>query len=161
MCEANQEKFDRECPADFQSADYVLQHGQLDMVLEASESATAVEQAQIEAAAGRVFALLAGGAAAGAAGRCGTVISGLATLQSQLPKELVEPSAADMAAPFNYTNSRAITRPQAQDLVAQLFEHYVQLVGDGRVGKDSCILGGIAAFGPVGAQGEYHRKTIS
>ena len=37
MCDANQERFDSECPADFQSASYVAQYGQLDMIMEDGE----------------------------------------------------------------------------------------------------------------------------
>ena len=40
MCGADQEIYDMQCPADFQSASYLLEHGQVDMVLEV-EKATA------------------------------------------------------------------------------------------------------------------------
>jgi len=33
-------EFDKECPADFQSAEYLLEHGQLDMVISAGETST-------------------------------------------------------------------------------------------------------------------------
>ena len=40
-------------------------------------------------------------------------------------------TAAEIAAKPDYTRSRAITRPQAQDVIAALFDDYVELVGDG------------------------------
>lgn len=53
---------------------------------------------------------------------------------------------SDKAVPFNYTNSRRIDRPQAQDVISALFSSYYELSGDGRVGKDICMRGGIANF---------------
>ncbi len=34
MCEADQSKFDQQCPPDFQSASYLLEHGQVDTVFD-------------------------------------------------------------------------------------------------------------------------------
>ena len=101
MCEADQGKFDEECPPDFQSASYVAQYGQLDMVLPDNGDGSQQSQDQIEAVVGRIAALLGGGRRAVKASDphgCGWVA----------------PSEADMTAPFNYTKSRAITRPQVR-----------------------------------------------
>jgi hypothetical protein len=91
MCEQNQEKFDKECPPDFQSASYVAAHGQLDMILEDSSPQ------HLRQVIGEVSSLL---------------ISRNANIGlSELPVDLA-PTEADMNAPFNYTRSRLITRPQ-------------------------------------------------
>jgi len=128
MCDANQQKFDLECPADFQSANYVLDHGQIDLVLPVEASAEATQSKLEELVALVCTHLTKGGVAGGAA------------------PTLVSPTEAEMTAPFNYTKSRAIDRPQCQDIISQLFASYVGLYGDGKVGKDVCMNGGLATF---------------
>ena len=46
-----------------------------------------------------------------------------------------------------YAQSRAMTRPQSQDMISSVFDHFVELSGDGRVGDDGCIRGGLALLG--------------
>ena len=46
-----------------------------------------------------------------------------------------------------YAQSRAMTRPQCQDVISEVFDHFVELSGDGRVGDDGCIRGGLALLG--------------
>ena len=41
---------------------------------------------------------------------------------------------------------RQMSRPQAQDVISQLFSDFEELVGDGKVGRDACIRGGLASF---------------
>jgi len=57
-----------------------------------------------------------------------------------------EATEEDKSQPFNYTNSRKIDRPQSQDIIANLFSSFIEMSGDGRVGKDVCIRGGLATF---------------
>ena len=35
---------------------------------------------------------------------------------------------------------------QTQDIIGNIFEHFVELYGDGKVGRDKCIRGGVASF---------------
>ena len=59
-------------------------------------------------------------------------------------------SAADVALKVNigrYTSSRLMVRPQAQDFIRCMFDHYVELSGDGRMGNDGCMRGGLALLG--------------
>jgi hypothetical protein len=91
MCEQDQERFDKECPPDFQSATYVAAYGQLDMVL---ENATPSSIAQV---VGEVASLL--------------ITRGAAIVSPELSQDLA-PTEVDMNAPFNYTRSRSIARPQ-------------------------------------------------
>mmetsp|Transcript_10287 Transcript_10287/g.15637 ORF Transcript_10287/g.15637 Transcript_10287/m.15637 type:complete len:1291 (-) Transcript_10287:104-3976(-) len=137
MCEANQERFDSECPADFQSASYVAQYGQLDMIMEDGEGGKPPSQTEIEDMVGRIASLLCAGA------------------KEVSPRDprgdgYVPPSEEDTSAPFNYTRSRMITRPQTQDIVTSVFDNFVELYGDGKVGRDACIRGGIASFEGLG-----------
>lgn len=99
MCEADQSRFDEMCPPDFQSSSYVAQYGQLDMVLEDNADGSTQSQTQVEAVVGRVAALLSGGNR---------------EVQAKDPHggNWVAPTEKDMNAPFNYTQSRTITRPQ-------------------------------------------------
>lgn len=91
MCEQNQEKYDKECPPDFQSASYVAAYGQLDMVL---DDATPTK---IKNVVGEVASLL---------------ISKTHNISSALLNESLVATETDMNVPFNYTRSRSITRPQ-------------------------------------------------
>jgi hypothetical protein len=97
MCEQNQEKFDKECPPDFQSASYVAAYGQLDMILEDSSPQHLCQ------VVGEVASLL--------TSRNANI--GL----SELPADLA-PTEGDMSAPFNYTRSRLITRPQVRPILS-------------------------------------------
>lgn len=136
MCEANQERFDKECPDDFQSASYLSGFGQLDMVLDDESNS----QEEITALVARIASLLMGGTAREA-------LEALCASQDQGSEQSGETvNAIDMQTPFDYRNSRNITRPQTQDIISSLFPHFVELVGDGKVGRDACIRGGIASF---------------
>ena len=43
---------------------------------------------------------------------------------------------------------------QTQDIISNLFQHFVELSGDGRMGRDCCIRGGLCSLGgPAGGQG--------
>ena len=59
--------------------------------------------------------------------------------------ELIVPDK-DKSLPFNYTKSRQIDRPQTQDVISNVFDSFVELSGDGSLGRDSCIRGGLATF---------------
>ena len=64
---------------------------------------------------------------------------------------------------FNYTRSRQIDRPQVQDIInnSNIFTNYIELSGDGKVGRDVCIRGGIALYKGLGcvALGNYKGHT--
>eukprot|EP00605_Chrysophyceae_sp_TOSAG23-4_P002843 GSChrysophyteH1.ASY1.ANO1.3131.1 assembled CDS len=109
MCEADQSKFDTQCPPDFQSASYLLEHGQVDTILDVTGKDKAEAQSETESFVASI-------------------------------------AQSEKAVPFNYTNSRRIDRPQAQDVISALFSSYYELSGDGRVGKDICMRGGIATL---------------
>lgn len=139
MCEANQAKFDAECPTDFQAASFVLKAGQVDMVLKVPKDAKAGQNA-IEEKVAVIAHLLTKKANAQ-----------LNNIQDIVPKEgpLLGPQPEDekkAAERFNYTRSRVIDRPQTQDIIFNLFDSFVELSGDGKVGKDACLRGGVALF---------------
>lgn len=138
MCGADQQKFDTTCPADFQSAEYVHQHGQVDMVLALDGTSREEKQTNLEAFAAKVAYQL---------------------MDKNGPKIQIDNDNANANAVvegdgavdarefhFNYTLSRAMDRPQTQDLVANCFDSFVELSGDGKVGRDVCIRGGLATF---------------
>lgn len=131
MCEANQAKFDKMCPSDFQSASYLLQYGQVDMVLEAEPKSTL--QSRLEVLVGSILSTL----------MFGKEPPSLEAASSQAAAEVTQ---QDKDKPFDYMNSRYINRPQTQDIIAAIFDDFIELSGDGRVGKDTCIRGGIAHF---------------
>lgn len=142
MCEQNQAKFDLECPADFQSAQFVLEHGQIDLIIpssveEGKEGAGVDVQSRVESTVASIASLLT--AAVG-----NNSVASAAAAASAIT--YFPPTEADMAAPFNYTKSRHMDRPQCQDLISNLFGSYVELQGDGKVGLDVCMQGGLATF---------------
>ena len=137
MCEADQSKYDEQCPPDFQSASYLLEKGQVDKVIDVSDKNTTEMQEEVEHQVAQVASLLIrakrGDSASTKAG------DGKSATASQATEE-------DKKQPFNYINSRKIDRPQVQDLIHTIFEGFFEMSGDGRVGKDVCIRGGLATF---------------
>ncbi len=69
----------------------------------------------------------------------------------------------DRSQVFNYTRSRQIDRPQVQDIInnSNIFTNYIELSGDGKVGRDVCIRGGIALYKGLGCVvlGNYKGHT--
>lgn len=127
MCEANQALFDQRCPPDFQTATYVHAYGQVDIVL-SDKSQSNIEITVASIASKLLLSKSIGGRDAPPPPPASI---------NEAPKDYV----------FNYTNSRQIDRPQTQDLVENLFDAYVELSGDGKVGRDVCLKGGLATFG--------------
>ena len=130
MCEADQAKFDLQCPPDFQSASYLLEHGQVDMVIEKVDGQDSQKQIQ-------------------------SIVAGIAQklmskkLGADSPKGVIKAqpaSEAEKNQPFNYTRSRKIDRPHSADIIGNVFESFVEMTGDGKVGRDICIRGGLATF---------------
>lgn len=70
---------------------------------------------------------------------------------------------ADMKSGFDYTRSRRMDRPQTQDIIANIFDDasFVELSGDGCVGRDVCLRGGLATLGgkPCVIVGTYKGHT--
>jgi acyl-CoA carboxylase subunit beta len=130
MYEMDQSKFDEECPSDFQSAEYLQAHGQLDMVVDADD--------QLESAVADVVLILqsASGTENNEDTESKSVEVAVELKQQKLP-------------PMDYTSSRSMTRPQCQDMIDAIFTQFVELKGDGRVGGDGCIRGGLGALGSL------------
>lgn len=128
MCDADQHVFDAKCPPDFQSASYVYEHGQVDVVLRGEQC----RQEHIEDLVEGICSML-----------CNRNDSKLIVTSSLPPVDVPE---SDKNVPFDYTNSRKIDRPQTQDVIASLFDNFVELSGDTRVGRDVCLRGGVARF---------------
>lgn len=135
MCEANQAVFDQKCPTDFQAASFVFNSGQADMVLKVPAGNGA--QAAIESRVGQIAYLLTnkGNPKNEQISRVADSVFG--------PRPEDEKKAAEQ---FNYTRSRFIERPQTQDIINNLFDNFIELSGDGKVGRDACLRGGIASF---------------
>ncbi|KAJ1445024.1 hypothetical protein M885DRAFT_626577 [Pelagophyceae sp. CCMP2097] len=122
MFEMNQEKFDAACPAEFQSAEYCLKNGAVDLVL---------ADGSPECLQGTIY----------------DVVSALLAKPVEVPREVAPAAtAAEKAQLPDYTAARGMRRPQYADVRAALFSDFVELSGDGRAGKDSCIQGGVAKF---------------
>ena len=125
MYEMDQGKYDQECPAQFQSAEFLEKRGQLDVVLPAAKGKELDES--IDASLDGILRVLVGGKQ---------------VVASNQPK----PASPSTTSGQDYTRSRAISRPQAQDVIATVFSEFTELEGDGRVGSDRCIRGGLAVF---------------
>jgi acetyl-CoA carboxylase carboxyl transferase alpha subunit len=133
MCEANQAIYDVKCPTDFQFASFVKDHGQVDMIL--NVTAGAQGQQEIERKMAQIASMM-----------LRKPSNDIAAEQLSLdlgPAPEDEKRAAEL---LNYTRSRAIDRPQTQDIISNLFDNFVELSGDGKVGKDACLRGGLASF---------------
>lgn len=128
MCAGVQAKYDTDCPSDFQSAQFVMDHGQIDMVLDTSKGSA---QTIIEESVGNIVSLFSMSSTASAAAFEATEL---------------QIDEADKTTPFDYTRARSMDRPQTQDIIKQLFANFIELSGDGCVGRDRCIRGGIGSF---------------
>ena len=118
----DQAAYDRDCPPGFQTAPFVLQHGQVDMVVE--------DEAELDRTVAAVLRIIGPDAL-----RRRVRVSPSPTLvENDRPADYVP----------DYTKARKPDRVQTQDIVAKLFAAYVELSGDGRVGYDRCIRGGLA-----------------
>lgn len=123
MCEGNQARFDEQCPADFQSASFVRDCGQIDMVVEG-------DQAKVErTVAGIAYLLTANLARASSEAevkaRMVTALRSEANGADASAAAVSSTNAADHT--FNYTRSRLIDRPQTQDILLALFSSFVEL----------------------------------
>jgi acetyl-CoA carboxylase carboxyl transferase alpha subunit len=135
MCEANQTLFDQKCPTDFQAASFVYNSGQVDMVLKVPAGNDAQRLIE-EKVADIAFMLINRGNPAN-------------EQISQIAEPVFGPTPENekkAAEEFNYTRSRIIDRPQTQDIITNVFENFIELSGDGKVGRDACLRGGLASF---------------
>ena len=134
MFEQDQAAYDEACPERFQSAEYVQEHGGVDIVVPKAEGpdADSVDAAALQARVAQVLGLLCDGAGGGAS-------------DDAVPRPSEEEMRA--AAAPDYTRARHMSRPQAQDLMARAFDEFAELRGDGRVATDPCVLGGLARLG--------------
>mmetsp|Transcript_8675 Transcript_8675/g.13352 ORF Transcript_8675/g.13352 Transcript_8675/m.13352 type:complete len:1007 (-) Transcript_8675:1066-4086(-) len=123
MFEMDQAAYDAACPNEFQSAEFCREHGALDLVLN--------EHSELEST---VF------------GICMALLGKKSFSSLSLPAvvKYQAPTAEEMAKEPDYAASRAITRPQYADFRDALFYGYIELSGDGQVGSDPCIKGGVA-----------------
>ena len=104
MCEADQSKYDEQCPPDFQSASYLLEKGQVGKVIDVSDKNTTEMQEEVEHQVAQVASLL-----IRAKGTCIEAQGGKSATASQATEE-------DKRQPFNYINSRKIDRPRCRIL---------------------------------------------
>lgn len=159
MCESNQTRFDQQCPADFQSASFVRDCGQIDMIVDTANASVEETVATI------AYLLTANIHHHPFAASVGAEVS--ATQRATLAKaSMVEKLTAGAAGQveeglsasagdgiFNYTQSRLMDRPQTQDILAALLGSYIELSGDGKVGRDRCLRGGVGFFRGVACLG--------
>eukprot|EP01065_Artemidia_motanka_P026732 TRINITY_DN31997_c0_g1_i1.p1 TRINITY_DN31997_c0_g1~~TRINITY_DN31997_c0_g1_i1.p1 ORF type:complete len:1344 (+),score=496.45 TRINITY_DN31997_c0_g1_i1:102-4034(+) len=127
MFEMDQQKYDSECPAAFQSAQYLQDHGQLDIVLPLARGAALDDS--IDDAVSRCLRVL---------------VKQVDGLRQPEVVPLAKAPSGDVS--LDYTRSRQMSRPQAQDVIENVFDLFVELEGDGRVGNDRCIRGGLATL---------------
>lgn len=130
MCEQNQTLFDQQCPPDFQAASFVYQNGQIDIVLE-DQGDSEKQQIHAEQVVCSLVSKL-----------MKKDVQTLLSPQSEVSGEVIDANSHE----FNYTTSRLMDRPQTQDLISNLFADFVELSGDGKVGRDVCLKGGLASF---------------
>ena len=138
MYEMNQTNYDQECPADFQSAEYLQAHGQLDIVVTKEEGETQTDA--LERTVSDVLVVLQPRSVA----RPDEVGGGSTMIKESDSSSSDERDVSPSIAPGQYANSRSMVRPQCQDMIEDIFDHFVELSGDGRVGDDGCIRGGLA-----------------
>mmetsp|Transcript_13785 Transcript_13785/g.44957 ORF Transcript_13785/g.44957 Transcript_13785/m.44957 type:complete len:1276 (-) Transcript_13785:333-4160(-) len=128
MFDMNQARYDNDCPAEFQSAEFCLANGAVDVVVEQGDP--------LEATVANVAKALLRGAHGARSTPNVSFFEAAAAYAA--PSEEEEKKMPD------YTASRLMNRPQFADVRNLLFSDYVALAGDGQVGSDCCIEGGVA-----------------
>jgi acetyl-CoA carboxylase carboxyl transferase alpha subunit len=118
----NQRAYDKTCPDIFQSNEFGMQHGVVDMVVDAEN-------------------LLA------AADSCIRVLMGPKTSKGAVPAADAAPESFDLAS-MDYSEARNLDRYDATDIVEQLCSSYIELGGDGKGpnGLDKCLRCGLATL---------------
>lgn len=124
MCEANQALFDQQCPNDFQAASFVLNSGQVDMVLKISRKGKDVSAVQkaIEAKVGKIANMMVERRHPSSSPEIMQLVGETLRFVEEGPED--NEKAAEK---FNYTRSRLIDRPQTQDIINQAFDNFVEL----------------------------------
>lgn len=100
-----------------QSSEYVKAHGQLDLIVEPGEGQDVQEA--VEDRLQSIVSLLFGSGSEGGKGAP--------------PAPVVPATKEDMEAALDYTLARKIDRYQAQDVMSEVLEDFVELCGDGKV----------------------------
>ena len=136
MCEADQQLYDRSCPADFQSASYVWEHGQLDLIIgacSAAEGGSRGTQAKVVDTVASLVDLLSpkdcpssasfrsSGALPLAAG--GDPSKGEQEGEQEAEQEGEQEGDIDKRQPLNYTDSRRMDRPQVMNIHMHTYTH--------------------------------------
>ena len=146
MYEMNQADYDMNCPSNFQTAEYLRDHGQLDIVIcpsKEEEVKTALEKAVLD-----ILKVLQ------PKSKLSINLEGVENVLTSLGG----PDQYNVSIPLKnpsplpsgrYSLSRSMIRPQCQDIIEGMFDHFVELSGDGRVGNDGCIRGGLALLGRI------------
>ena len=144
MFEHDQAAYDAACPDRFQSAEYLQQNGGVDIVVPKAEGADAdaADAAALQAKVRQVLELLCG-VEGGTAATTGASADAVPVPPPPPPSE----AEVEAAAAPDYTRARHMARPQAQDLLARAFDDFAELRGDGKVGTDPCVVGGLARLG--------------
>lgn len=138
----DQNKYDAACPDGFQSAEFLMNHGQLDILVK--------DNAELQGVLGKLL-------------RCLSPSSAhkvnedtVEQLKKQAEESMRTNPASTKAA--DYLATRAldryvfgcsnlfIIRYLAQDIIKAIFTDFVDLAGDGKIGCDPCLHGGVALF---------------
>eukprot|EP00463_Aulacantha_scolymantha_P006674 TRINITY_DN87_c0_g2_i4.p1 TRINITY_DN87_c0_g2~~TRINITY_DN87_c0_g2_i4.p1 ORF type:complete len:265 (-),score=55.65 TRINITY_DN87_c0_g2_i4:1610-2404(-) len=124
MFEMNQAAYDTECPQGFQTAEYVAENGQLDIVID--------DDAELEGLVGDILKII--------WRRKTKLACGIESVQED---SIGDQKIEDFIL-RDYCMSRKMDRMQVFDIIQQVFSGFIELQGDGAVGSDCCIKGGLA-----------------
>merc|ERR1719281_2314926 len=120
----DQGAYDANCPPKFQSMEFAYEHGQVDIVADATPAA-------LEKAAGEVI----------------SVLMPQPLEMSKIPKP--QPKMAEPNDKPDYLNARAQDRFDADDLIKEIFDGFIELGGDGKVGLCKCLRAGLGWIGDL------------
>ncbi|KAA6380617.1 MAG: pyruvate carboxylase, partial [Streblomastix strix] len=141
-----QDQYDKACPAGFQSAQFLYDHGQLDMLVNSDEEA--------EAVAIKIFRLLTS-TQKGAQQYINSIgeLSHLSSEESTTNEREIQNK--------DHNRSRKLDRVQAQDIFGNVLKDFIEIRGDGQIGIDSCVHGGIAILPYIETDNETDKQSDS
>lgn len=133
MYNQNQKEFDKAAPQGFQSAEFTFDHGQLDAVVDTLDDAIKLGV--------HVLHLLSQGESE--IKEEASMKEDIASVVKAFEKEEEEFKGKKLPQ-HDHNRTRDLSRVQAQDIFKDVFLDYIELSGDGKMGADKCIHGGLA-----------------
>jgi len=138
----NQKEYDKECPQSFQTSEFLQKYGQIDIVLD--------DESELEGVCGNILNILYKRRLESE--KSTYYPEDVEKSDSLTTEEIVFEDDSTVQNPEGHNDhltARNIDRYTAADVIKKVFNNYIELSGDGKVGSDDCLKGGIALLNDI------------